>query len=115
MDEGLTLYLKEINKVSDLTKAEELKLFNRILKDDEKAAEKLAEARMKRVAVIAQEYWEESNKKLDLLDVLHYGNTGLLRAAHSYTPGEYRFWKYAAWWVHKEIGNCRARLQKLRS
>lgn len=103
MDEGVALYLKEINKVPDLTKDEELQLVNLVLKDDNKAAEKLAEANMKRVASMALDYWEKYDQKNDLLDLIHAGNTGLLQAAHSYTPGGYRFWEYAAWWVRKEI------------
>jgi RNA polymerase primary sigma factor len=103
MDEGVTLYLREINKVPDLTRSEELELVNKVLQADDKSVEKLAEAHMKRVAVIALEYWKKYNMKPDLLDLIHFGNTGLLRAVHSYIPGEYRFWEYAAWWVRKEI------------
>jgi RNA polymerase primary sigma factor len=102
MDNGVELYLKEINKVPDLTKQEELQIVYRVLKDDHEAAERLAESNMKRVAVMAMEYQEKYNE-IDLLDLIQAGNTGLLRAVQSYTPGEYRFWEYAAWWVRKEI------------
>lgn len=74
-----------------------------VLEDNYDAADKLAEAKMKRVALVALEYWEKHDKKIDLLDLIQWGNNGLLRAVQSYTAGEYRFWDYASWWVRKEI------------
>jgi RNA polymerase primary sigma factor len=103
MDESVRIYLKEINKVPDLTKDEELQIINLVLKDDRSAMDKLAEANMKKVALMALDYWEESGQKLDLFDLIHAGNIGLLSAVQSYTPGDYRFWEYATWWVRKEI------------
>lgn len=103
MDESVRLYLKEINKVPDLTRDEELQLVNLVLQDNDEAAGKLAEANMKGVALVALDYWGKYDQRIDLLDLILAGNTGLLQAVRSYTPSEYRFWEYAAWWVHKDI------------
>lgn len=100
--DNLGIYLREINKVPDLTKDEELQIVHRVLNDDHAAAEMLAEANLKRVALMALDYLDQ-NKALDLFDLIQAGNTGLLRAVQSYTPSEYRFWEYASWWVRKAM------------
>lgn len=99
MDENITRYLKEINKVPDLSKEKELELVKLVLEGDDEAAEKLADAHLKHVAILALEYWEKYEKKIDIRYLIEWGNTGLFRAVRKYTPRESRFWKYATWWV----------------
>lgn len=100
-DDSVKLYLHEIGKIPLLTQEEELSLAYRILKGEQKAKDKMAEANMRLVVSIAKRY---SGRGLDFLDLIQEGNTGLLRAVDKFDPDKgFKFSTYATWWIRQAI------------
>jgi RNA polymerase primary sigma factor len=97
------LYLKEIGSISLLSKDEEIQLSKLILKGDEGAKKKLAEANLRLVVSIAKKYVGRSSS-LTLLDLIQEGNLGLFKAIDKfdYSKG-FKFSTYATWWIRQSI------------
>jgi len=90
-------YLKEIEKYSDLTLTpeEEKELAKRIEKGDEEAKKKLVRANLILVVKVAK-YYAPRSKKLTMLDLIQEGNLGLFRATELYNwRSNYRFSTFA--------------------
>jgi len=100
-DDSVRLYLREIGKIPLLTGEEELSLAHRVLKGEQRAKDKMAEANMRLVVSIAKRY---SGRGLDFLDLIQEGNTGLLRAVEKFDPDKgFKFSTYATWWIRQAI------------
>ncbi len=127
VENPVTLYLREIGRVSLLTTAEEVALAKLIergnyaaaalqqidLAVDERALlelevakgdaarRRLTEANLRLVVSIAKKY---VNRGLSLLDLIQEGNIGLTRAVEKfdYRRG-YKFSTYATWWIRQAI------------
>jgi RNA polymerase primary sigma factor len=97
----LSMYLKEINKVPLLTRAEELLYATQSAKGDRAAQEKLIKANLRFVVNVAKKY---QNQGLPLSDLISEGNIGLMNAIERFdvTKG-YHFISYAVWWIRQAI------------
>ena len=100
-DSILNKYLDEIGREQLLSAEEEALLSARILKGDERALNKLIEANLRFVIVIARQY---QGKGLSMEDLVSEGNMGLMKAASKYdaTRG-LRFVNYAVVFIRRQI------------
>ena len=97
----LKLYFKEINSFPLIKREEEIKLARRIKKGDKKALNKLVEANLRFVVLIAKSYW---GRGLPLPDLINEGNIGLIKAAKRFNPDKgVKFISYAIWWIKQTI------------
>ena len=96
------MYMREVTRVSLLTREEEIDLVERVNREQDKdAAEKLVLANLRLVVKTAIEY---SNFQANLLDLIQEGNVGLLRAVWKYDPGKgVRFGSYALFWIRAHM------------
>jgi RNA polymerase primary sigma factor len=100
-EKSLETYLKEINKISLLTKEEEKALAIRVAKGDLEAREQMIQANLRLVVSIAKNY---INRGLSLEDLIEEGNVGLLKGVEKFDVGEEcRFSTYATWWIKQSI------------
>ena len=100
-DESLSLYFKDISKLSMITPEEEIKLAKKIQKGDINAENQLVKANLRFVISVAKQY---QNKGLDLVDLIQEGNLGLIKSARLYDPNKgYKFISYAVWWIRQSI------------
>ncbi len=101
IDDSVRMYLREIGRVDLLTREEEIALAKGIVKGDEVAKRKLAEANLRLVVSIAKKY---IGRGLSLLDLIQEGNEGLLKAVikFDHTKG-YKFSTYATWWIRQGV------------
>lgn len=100
-NDSIRLYLCEIGKVALLTAKEEIELARRILKGDQTAKQKLAEANLRLVVSIAKKY---IGRGLSFLDLIQEGNIGLFRAVEKFDPNRgFKFSTYATWWIRQAI------------
>ena len=101
--DSVRLYLREIGKVSLLTREEEIDLAKRILKGDEKARQALIRANLRLVVSIAKRYAGRSTH-LSFLDLIQEGTLGLIKAVEKfdYRKG-FKFSTYATWWIRQAI------------
>ena len=129
IDDPVRMYLKEIGKVNLLSSEEEVSLaqamsagmaaeeqlqelgdelseedaaaLKQIIKEGEKAKQRLAEANLRLVVSIAKRY---VGRGMHFLDLIQEGNLGLIKAVEKfdYTKG-YKFSTYATWWIRQAI------------
>ena len=100
-DESLSLYFKDVSKLSMITPEEEIKLAKKIQKGDINAENQLVRANLRFVISVAKQY---QNKGLDLVDLIQEGNLGLIKSAKLYDPSKgYKFISYAVWWIRQSI------------
>ena len=95
------MYLREIGKVSLITKADEVSLAKRVERGDQKAVDALIQANLRLVVSIAKKYM---NRGMDFLDLIQEGNQGLMRAVQKFDWRRgYKFSTYATWWIRQAI------------
>ena len=100
-DTVLTMYLREINKISLLTREEENELALKAKAGDVVAKNKIVNANLRFVITVAKKY---QNHGLDLTDLISEGNLGLLTAIEKFdTTKGYHFISYAVWWIRQSI------------
>ncbi len=100
-DDSVRMYLREIGNYPLLSGDEEVQLAKRIVKGDQNAKMRLAQANLRLVVSIAKKY---IGRGLSLLDLIQEGNLGLMRAVEKFdfTKG-YKFSTYATWWIRQAI------------
>lgn len=97
----LSMYLKEINKVSLLTREEEDHYARRAADGDKEAKDKLVSANLRFVVNVAKKY---QNQGLPLSDLISEGNIGLMNAIERFDVDKgYHFISYAVWWIRQAI------------
>jgi RNA polymerase primary sigma factor len=97
----LSIYLKEINSVSLLTREEEDKYARAAAKGDRLAKERLIRANLRFVVNVAKKY---QNQGLPLPDLISEGNIGLMNAIEKFDVDRgYHFISYAVWWIKQAI------------
>ena len=100
-DNVLAIYLKEINKISLLTRKEEVMLAKKAANGDSMAKDQLIKANLRFVVNIAKIY---QNQGLPLSDLINEGNIGLIKAIDKFDVDRgYHFISYAVWWVRQVI------------
>jgi RNA polymerase primary sigma factor len=100
----LGCYLREIDRHPLLSEQEEHMLFARLAHGNEAARTRLIEANLRLVVSIAKRYQSSYQGHLSLLDLIGYGNTGLVRAVDKYTPTfGARFGTYATYHIRAAI------------
>ncbi len=98
----LELYLREINRISILTAAQEKELGWKIVNDNCPASRQhMVQANLRLVVAIAKRY---NNRGLSLSDLIEEGNVGLIRAVEGFDPAQgARFSTYGSWWIKQAI------------
>ncbi len=101
LDDPVRMYLREIGRIPLLSYEEETELAKKVLKGDEEAKQKLAEANLRLVVSIAKKY---VGRGMLFLDLIQEGNMGLIKAVEKfdYTKG-FKFSTYATWWIRQAI------------
>jgi RNA polymerase primary sigma factor len=99
---GLQIYLRQINEPPLLTADQEKQLARRIINDNDPAArEHMVRSNLRLVVNIAKHY---INRGLQLPDLIEEGNIGLLKAVEGFDPENgCRFSTYASWWIKQSI------------
>ncbi len=98
---SLSVYLREINKISLLTRKEEVELARAAAKGAQSAKEKLIKANLRFVVNVAKKY---QNQGLTLSDLISEGNLGLITAVDKFDVEKgYHFISYAVWWIKQSI------------
>jgi RNA polymerase primary sigma factor len=99
--DSLSLYLKELEKASLLTHDDEVSCARAAREGDAAAKQRLIQANLRFVVMIARQYL---HRGLPLEDLINEGNIGLMRAAERYDPERgIRFISYAVWWVRQSM------------
>ena len=100
-DSILNKYLDEIGREQLLSEEQEARLSARILQGDERALNRLIEANLRFVVVIARQY---QGQGLSMEDLVSEGNLGLMKAACKFdaTRG-LRFVNYAVVFIRQQI------------
>ena len=97
----LSVYLKEINKISLLTREEEVELARQAKNGSDVAKEKLIKANLRFVVNVAKKY---QNQGLSLDDLISEGNLGLITAVDKFDVDKgFHFISYAVWWIKQSI------------
>ncbi|HEY7119382.1 MAG TPA: RNA polymerase sigma factor RpoD/SigA [Tepidisphaeraceae bacterium] len=99
---GLQIYLRQINESPLLTADQEKDLARRIINDnDPEARERMVRSNLRLIVNIAKHY---VNRGLHLTDLIEEGNIGLLKAVEGFDPENgCRFSTYASWWIKQSI------------
>lgn len=97
----LSIYLKQINKITMISHEEEYELALKAQQGDKKAREKLINSNLRFVVTVAKKY---QGQGLPLEDLINEGNIGLLTAIDKFEPDKgYHFISYAVWWIRQSI------------
>jgi len=101
--DSVKLYKRDIGKVKLLTKEEEVYLFQQYEAGDQEAFKRIAAANGRWVMRIASQSYRQ-NPSFEYLDLVGYGNLGLMKAIEKfdYRKG-YKFSTYATWWIKQSI------------
>ncbi|GHO97257.1 hypothetical protein KSF_073050 [Reticulibacter mediterranei] len=100
----LGCYLREIDRYPLLSAQQERHLFACLAQGDGAARTHLIEANLRLVASIAKHYQGPDGFGTPLLDLIQYGNIGLVRAVDKYNPTfGVRFGTYATYYIKAAI------------
>ncbi len=109
----IRIYINELRKIKRLGEDEQNYLFKRYRATrDEDAKNKLIKSNLRLVINIAKRVFPRfRDKAIDFLDIIQYGNIGLMKAVEKYdidkinekTGKPYKFSTYAVWWIKQVI------------
>lgn len=99
----LSVYITEAAQAPLLTAEQEIAYGKEISKDNQRAREKLITANLRLVISIAKKRMNRCTS-LQMLDLIQYGNIGLIKAVEKYDHNRgFRFSTYATLWILQEI------------
>lgn len=100
-DDAVKVYLKEIGKITLLTKDDECELAKAMAEGNSHAKDMLVVSNLRLVVSIAKKY---TGRGILFLDLIQEGNIGLIRAVEKfdYSKG-FKFSTYATWWIRQAI------------
>ncbi len=97
----LSIYLKEINSIPLLSRADEDKYARLAAKGNQEARDILVKSNLRFVVNVAKKY---QNQGIPLSDLINEGNIGLMNAIEKYDVDRgYHFISYAVWWIKQSI------------
>jgi len=106
LDDSFGMYLREIGRISLLTRDQEQVLGRRIRGGDEEAVHELVQANLRFVVNIAKRYM---NRGIPLADLVTEGNLGLYEAARRFDERKgCAFISYAVWWIRRNLNKALA-------
>ncbi len=106
LDDSFGMYLREIGRISLLTRDQEQVLGRRIRAGDEQAVHELVQANLRFVVNIAKRYM---NRGIPLSDLVTEGNLGLYEAARRFDERKgCAFISYAVWWIRRNLNKTLA-------
>ncbi len=95
------MYLKEIGRISLLSREEEIRYAQAADQGDLVGRKKLIDANLRLVISIAKKY---IGRGMVFLDLIQEGNKGLIRAVEKYDWRKgFKFSTYATWWIRQAI------------
>ena len=98
---SLGLYLRELRRIPLLSVEEEQACARSAARGDEKARQRLIQANLRFVILVAKRY---RNHGIPMEDLVNEGNIGLIRAAGRFDPDRgIRFVSYAVCWIRQAI------------
>jgi len=99
--DALNLYLRELRRIPLLNREEELACARKVVQGDAKAKQRLIQANLRFVVLVAKQY---CNRGVPLEDLVNEGNIGLIEAAEHFDPDRgVHFISYAIWWIRQAI------------
>ena len=99
--ESINIYFREIRKFQNMTREDEIILFNRVANGDNSAVTEIFNRMSKLAVAVAKTY--TSNPDI-LQDLIQEANCGILEAIKKYDPlSGFRFSSYARWWMKAYI------------
>lgn len=105
--EEISVYLKDIRKITVMTPERERELAERMLSNNITEREKndikreLVEGNLRFVITVSKQY---QNQGLDFPDLIAEGNYGLMKAIDNFDwSKKLRFISYAVWWIRQSI------------
>lgn len=104
-EDGLEVYLKQINETPLLSAEEERDLARRLRGEDPddawEARDRMVRSNLRLVVNIAKNY---AGRGMPMSDLIEEGNLGLIRAVEGFDPDQgSRFSTYASWWIKQAI------------
>ena len=99
--DALQLFLNEMARYPLLTAEEEVELAKLIERGDKAAKDRMVNSNLRLVVSIAKKY---QGHGLSLLDLIHEGIIGLIRAVEKFDWRRgYKFSTYATWWIRQAV------------
>jgi RNA polymerase primary sigma factor len=104
MKNSMGVYLRELRAMPRFTVEEEQACARLAALGDADARQRLVEANLRFVIMVAKRY---QNQGVPLEDLVNEGNIGLIRAAARFDPERgVRFVTYAVWWIRQAVLNA---------